>query len=153
VRWTLNPSVLTIPSPFPLVEGLRRRLGVRVFALNDVQASAWGGAESGHGVCRRFDRHRARRPTADHASRATAHAGQWRCGERVKAPRPEHPPPGTGRASEVAAGHSGDVAGAEWAKELIDQAASRLAATLACLQALLDPDCIVIDGGVGARAC
>jgi predicted NBD/HSP70 family sugar kinase len=166
--WTLNPSVLPIPPGFPLVEGLRRRLGVPVFALNDAQAAAWGeyrfgaaqGADMvfvtvstgiGAGIVlggRLLTGHRG----------LAGHLGQWRCAGGVDSPWLEHLASGTALAREAAmSGDAVDVAGlfaeaaagSERAAHVIDRAARRLAAALVSVQALLDPDCIVIGGGVG----
>ncbi len=166
--WSLNPAVLPIPPGFPLVEALGGRLGVPVFALNDAQAAAWGeyrfGAGQGSDMVfitistgigagivlggRLLTGHRG----------LAGHLGQWRVGESIEAPWLEHLASGAALARDAAAaGHGGDVAGlfaeanagAPMADRLIGRAARRLAAALASLQALLDPDCIVIGGGVG----
>ena len=165
--WALNPEILAVPPGYPLVHELQRRLGVPVHALNDAQAAAWGEYRFGAGQgCdlvfvtistgigsgivlggRLLIGHRG----------LAGHIGQFRA-EAADAPWLEHLASGTALAHDAQAqGHAGDVAktfadaadGAAWAEHLLDRAARRIAAALASLQALLDPDCIVIGGGIG----
>jgi predicted NBD/HSP70 family sugar kinase len=165
--WAINPAVLPVPAGFPLVDELQRRLGVKVQALNDAQAAAWGEYRFGAGQgCdlvfvtvstgigagivlggRLLTGHRG----------LAGHLGQFRC-EAVDATWLEDSCAGSALARDAAAlGHALDVAklfaaaadGAGWAEQLLGRAARRIAAALASVQALLDPDCIVIGGGVG----
>jgi predicted NBD/HSP70 family sugar kinase len=166
--WALNPAVLPVPPGFALVSELQRRLGVTVHALNDAQAAAWG--EFRFGAGRGCDLVFITISTGIGAGLVlggrlltghrglAGHLGQFRSGESASAPWLENLASGTALARDAAArGHEGDVAGlfaaaaggAAWAEELLDVAARRIAAALASLQALLDPDCIVIGGGVG----
>jgi predicted NBD/HSP70 family sugar kinase len=166
--WALNPQTLSIPPGFPLVEELQRRLGVPVQALNDAQAAAWG--EYRFGAGQGCDLVFVTVSTGIGAGMVlggrlligrrglAGHLGQLRCGEGVEAPWLEHLASGTALAHDAAVlGHPGDVAGlfaaaedgAAWAELLLDRASRRVAGGLASLQALLDPDCIVIGGGVG----
>lgn len=168
-RWySFNPDVLPVPAGFPLVEALARRLGVPVRALNDAQAAAWGeyrfGAAQGCDAVfitvstgiggglvlggRLVTGHRG----------VAGHLGQYRGGAGVDGPWLEHLASGGALARAAAlAGHPTDAAGvfaaaaagADWAERLLDEAAGRLGSACASLQALLDPDCIVIGGGVG----
>ena len=166
--WALNTKTLPVPPGYPLVEELRRRLGVPVQALNDAQAAAWG--EYRFGAGQRLDLVFVTISTGIGAGivlggrllrghRGLAgHVGQLRCGEGVEAPWVEDLASGQAIAHDAAMlGHPGDVArvfadaadGAGWAELLLDRSSRRIAGALATLQALLDPDCIVIGGGVG----
>ena len=166
--WAVNPAVLPVPAGFPLVDELQRRLGVPVCAVNDGQAAAWGEYRFGAGQgCdlvfvtvstgvgggivlggRLLTGHRG----------LAGHVGQYRGGETLSMPIVEDRASGTALAEAAAAlGHVPDAAavftaaanGAAWAERLLNEVSGRLAPALACLQALLDPDCIVIGGGVG----
>jgi N-acetylmannosamine-6-phosphate 2-epimerase/N-acetylmannosamine kinase len=86
------------------------------------------------------------------------HIGQYRAGETVEAPWFEQLVSGSAMAREAAAlGHPCDAIklfaaaadGAAWAEQILDRAARRIATAFATVQALLDPDCIVVGGGVG----
>ena len=165
--WALNPDVLPVPAGFPLVDELAARLGVPVCALNDAQAAAWGEYRFGAGQgCdlvfvtvstgigagivlggRLLTGHRG----------LAGHIGQFRA-EAVDAPWLEHLAAGGALTRDaIAAGHAGDgqklfaaaADGDAWAEHLLSRAARRIAAALASVQALLDPDCIVVGGGVG----
>jgi predicted NBD/HSP70 family sugar kinase len=168
-RWySFNPHVLSVPPGFPLVVELSHRLGVPVRALNDAQAAAWGeyrfGAAQdcdvvfitvstgiGGGIVlggRLLTGHRG----------IAGHLGQYRSGAGVDTPWLEHLASGGALArAAAAAGHPTDAEGVfaaaalgtDWAERLLDDAAARLGAACASVQALLDPDCIVIGGGVG----
>ena len=168
--WALNPDVLPVPPGFPLVAELQRRLGAPVQALNDAQAAAWGehrfGAGRGQdlvfvtistgiggGIVLGGALQRGHRGLA-------GHIGQYR-GGGVASPWLEDRASGTALARAAAAqGHPGDAesvfaaaaAGAVWADALLDQAAECVAGAFASLQALLDPDCIIVGGGVGLAA-
>jgi predicted NBD/HSP70 family sugar kinase len=159
--WALNPDVLPVPPGFPLVEGLRRRLGVPVQALNDAQAAAWGEYRFGAGQgCdmlfvtvstgigagivlggRLLIGHRG----------LAGHLGQFRA-EAVDAPWLEHLASGRALASEgrdVAHLLAEAADGSASAERALDRAMGRIAAALASAQALLDLDCTVVGGGVG----
>jgi N-acetylmannosamine-6-phosphate 2-epimerase/N-acetylmannosamine kinase len=168
-RWySFNPDVLPVPAGFPLAAELSRRLDVPVYALNDAQAAAWGeyrfGAAQGCDMVfitvstgigggivlggRLLTGHRG----------IAGHLGQYRSGAAVDTPWLEHLASGSALARDAAAaGHPTDAegvfaaaaSGADWAECLLDGAAARLGAACASLQAILDPDCIVIGGGVG----
>lgn len=166
--WAVNPLVLPVPAGFPLVAELQRRLGAPVHAVNDGQAAAWGeyrfGAgqgcdlvfitvSTGVGGGIVLDG----RLRTGHRGLA-GHVGQYRGGETVATPIVEDCASGTAIAAGAAAlGHKMDAAGVfaaaadgeSWAETLLERLSGRLAAALATLQSLLDPDCIVIGGGVG----
>ena len=164
--WSLNPAVLPVPPGFPLIAALRERLGVPVVAANDAQAAAWG--EYRHGAGDGRDLAFVTLSTGIGAglvlggrlltgSRGLAgHLGQFR--ETADGPWLEHVASGSALAQQAAAlGHAcnaigvfaASAAGAAWASDLVDRALQRIAGALASLQALADPDCIVIGGGIG----
>lgn len=160
----VNPAVLAIPEPVPIVAVLRARWGVPVTAMNDAQAAAWGEYRFGAGQ------------GADIAfvtvstgigggfvvagrllvgGRGLAgHVGRLRCGIGPDAPALEDVASGgaLGRAAAVHGAASAEevfAAGTAWAAALLDRAADALAGACASLQALVDPDMIVLGGGVG----
>lgn len=167
-HWSaVNPGVLAIPKMFPLVAELRGRLGVPVVALNDGHAAAWGeyrfGAGQGCDIVfvtvstgigggivsggQLLTGHRG----------VAGHLGRLRLGSTPDATMLEDVASGSalgrvaaaygdGRAEAV---FSAAAAGAAWAVGALDDAVDALAGALASLQALLDPDRIVLGGGVG----
>ncbi len=161
--WTLNPDVLPIPPGFPLVDELRHRLGVPARALNDAQAAAWGEYRFGAGQGRDLVFVTVStgigagivlggRLMTGHRGLA-GHLGQFRA-DAVDAPWLEHLASGSALAREgdVARLFSEAADGSARAEQALDRAAGRIAAALASVQALLDPDCMVIGGGVGLAA-
>ena len=163
----VNPAVLAIPDGFPLVATLRARFDVPVTALNDAQAAAWGeyrfGAGEGRdiafvtvstGIGAGF--------VADGrlltGRRGLAgHLGQLRCGTGPAAATLEAVASGSALGRDAVRFGAADAeqvfaaaeAGALWATALLDRAAAALAGAFASLQALIDPDRIVLGGGVG----
>lgn len=151
--WAVNPAVLPVPPGFPLLSELQRRLGVPAHALNDAQAAAWG--EFRFGAGRGCDLVFVTVSTGIGAGivlggrlltghRGLAgHLGQYRSGKSVTSPWLEQVASGSALARDTVA------EGAASAERLTEQAAGRIAAALVSVQALLDPDCIVIGGGLG----
>lgn len=166
-RWSaLNAATLPIPPGLPLVERLEARFGVPVRACNDAQAAAWGEYRFGAGA------HRdmifltissgigggivsgGRLWTG--ARGLAGSLGQTRRtpgGERLEAAASGF---GIARAA-LAAGRPGDAthvfaahaAGEAWASGIVAAAARELACALVDLQALIDPQVILLGGGVG----
>jgi N-acetylmannosamine-6-phosphate 2-epimerase/N-acetylmannosamine kinase len=169
-RWTaVNPATLPVPEDFPLVSRLAEQFGHPVLALNDAQAAAWGeycfgagqgrdllfltissgiggGAVVGGQLLRG-------------AGGLAGHVGQ------IPVPAPENSHHrledlGSGFAMAAAAravGYDADAkqvfaalaAGESWAESIVAEAVDHLALALPGLQALLDPQVMVIGGGVG----
>ncbi|MEO3432812.1 putative N-acetylmannosamine-6-phosphate 2-epimerase [Inquilinus sp. CAU 1745] len=164
----LNPDILAVPDNYPLARLLSERLGVATDMVNDAQAAAWGeyryGAGRGrdivfitvssgvgggvvaNGTLMRGSRGLAgslgqiRRLAGDDAVRFEASASGFGMATAARA---------LGR--EMDAREIFQVArhGGEWAERIIADAADEMASGLATIQALIDPDLIVIGGGVG----
>ncbi|WP_262265596.1 putative N-acetylmannosamine-6-phosphate 2-epimerase [Microvirga yunnanensis] len=169
-RWTaVNPATLPVPEDFPIVSRLAEQFGQPVLALNDAQAAAWGeycfgagqgrdllfltissgiggGAVVGGQLLRG-------------AGGLAGHVGQIPVPASVnRHHRLEDLASGFAIATAArAAGQDADAkavfaamaAGETWAERIVDAAVEHLALALPGLQALLDPQVIVIGGGVG----
>ncbi len=166
----LNPGILNVPPGFPLVARLEQLLGVPVLAVNDAQAAAWG--EFRHGAGRGTS-------SLVFATVSTGLGGgvivdgKLVVGRRgvagslgqlaPRAPdavRMEDTLSGQWMAWQAAAdGHDLDAAGVlaaadareDWAEHIVGQSVERLSTLLADLHYLLDPDRIIIGGGLGLR--
>lgn len=168
-RWSaLNPGTLPIPEGYPLERHLLARFGVPASALNDAQAAAWGehrfgagrGADMafvtvstgiGGGIVLGGRLLRGRNGLAGHFGTAhplpdegPAHvedavAGRWVAAEAARAGHPMD-----ARATFEAAAR-GDA----WAQGIVATQARRTARLLANVQLALDPDLIVVGGGIG----
>lgn len=165
---SLNPGTLAIPQDYPLRRKIGAVLGVPVEVVNDAQAAAWG--EYRFGAARRRDmvfltissgigggivlNGRLLRG----ARGIAGSLGQVPVAGSSGLVRLETLGSGFGiakRALEV--GHAGDAravfcaaaAGESWAHGILQDAALHLAAAIAGLQAVIDPECVVIGGGVG----
>lgn len=168
--WTaVNPATLPVPSGFPLVARLADLFACPAMALNDAQAAAWGEYRFGTGrgrdlvfltvssgigggvvVAGRL---------LQGSSGLAGHVGQI----PVPAPgghycRLEDLASGfaiaaaaqaAGRAADAKSVFSAMEAGENWAEHIVAEAVNHLALALPGLQALLDPQVIVIGGGVG----
>lgn len=168
-RWyALNPEVLPVPAGFPLVDRLSARLGVPVGAANDAQAAAWG--EFRHGAGRGRDLVFLTISTGIGGGLVVGgrlvtgrgglagHVGQipvWSGGTER---RLEDVASGTalarraaaeGRGADPAAVTAAAVAGDGRAAALLDGVIAPLADALRALQFTLDPDLVVIGGGLG----
>lgn len=159
----LSPELLPGWHGFPLVERLERGLGLRAFALNDAQAAAYG--EALHGAGRG-------RGSSLFVTVSTGVGGGFVIGDRlwqgatgmaghigqVGGKALERVASGTALASRAAEfGHAGSAreivaaagAGEAWAVGLVADAASVLVAALVDAKYLLDPEVVVLGGGVG----
>ena len=160
----MNPRTLPVPAEFPLAERATAALGVATVAINDAQAAAWG--EYRHGAGRGRDMVfltvstgigggvvlngrliAGRGGIAGHVGQMSGNDGPL-----------EDSASGNWIARAAAAeGHPGDArdvfaaarSGADWAAEIVAHSARRLAWLCRDIQCLLDPDVIVIGGGVG----
>ncbi len=168
-RWSaLNPRTLPVPDGLPVEAELSRRLGLPVRAWNDAQAAAWGEARFGAG--RGADEATVAFLTISTGigggivsggrllSGLAGHFGQWREGGDPSAPPAEDAVSGRWIAAEAAsAGFDADAravfdaahGGEAWAEAILERSARRAAALLLNVQLALDPNRIVIGGGIG----
>lgn len=168
-EWSsLNPGTLAIPERYPLARLLGQALGSPTEIVNDAQAAAWGEYRFGAGCGRDMVfltvssgigggivlGSRLVRGTRGIAGSL----GQTPRANRDGIVRLESFASGFGIAAAAkAAGHAGDAKevltaarrGSPWAKAILAAAAEELAAAIAGLQAVVDPECIVVGGGVG----
>ncbi|WP_275790983.1 putative N-acetylmannosamine-6-phosphate 2-epimerase [Pararhizobium gei] len=165
-RWSaMNPETLGIPEDYPLVDRATDLFGMHAFAINDAQAAAWG--EYRFGAGRGGDLVFLTvstgvgggivingRPLAGLAG----HFGLTR-GVAGGAPSLEDEASGRWMHAEAARrGHPGlqafDIfkharASEGWAEGIVSQSAGRIARLCRDIQLILDPQDIVIGGGVG----
>jgi N-acetylmannosamine-6-phosphate 2-epimerase/N-acetylmannosamine kinase len=171
--WTaVNPATLPVPADFPLESRLADQFGSPVLALNDAQAAAWGEYRFGAGRGRDLLFLTVSSGIGGGAvvggqllrgsGGLAGHVGQI----PVPAPRNryhrlEDLASGFAIAAAArAAGHDADAkqvfaamaAGESWAEAIVEEAVDHLAMALPGLQALLDPQVMVIGGGVGLAA-
>ena len=160
-RWrALNTATLDLPDSFPLAEALAKRLGAPAHCVNDAQAAAWGEyvAGAGQGVDMAF------------LTVSTGVGGGLVLGGRLRqglagsfgqfvdedGVRVEDRAAGRWLAAEAAAlGRPADAAavfaaaGEPWAERLLAASAARVAALCRNVQLAVDPERIVIGGGIG----
>ncbi|HTN63179.1 MAG TPA: putative N-acetylmannosamine-6-phosphate 2-epimerase [Devosia sp.] len=165
----LNPKTLAIPERTPLVERLTALFGVPAVALNDAQAAAWG--EYSHGAGRAQDMVfitvssgigggivldgkllQGARGLAGSLGQMVGAAGHERLENRAS---------GFGMAAAAAAiGQAADTRsifaaleqGQPWAMGLVDGAIEDFAVALLDLQRLIDPEIVILGGGIGLLA-
>jgi len=167
-RWSaLNPGVLGIPAGYALQDRMAAALGVGVTAVNDAQAAAWGeyrhGAGQGRdlvfitvstglggGIVAGGRLLRGARGLAGNFGQAPLTGGLAGTLESTAC--------GVGMAAAArAAGHDVDAqgvvaaarAGERWAEAIVQAAVDTLAAALVGLQLAVDPELMLIGGGVG----
>ncbi|MBP7003191.1 ROK family protein [Amaricoccus sp.] len=157
----LNAATLDLPAGFPLADALADRFGVPARCVNDAQAAAWGEHVAGAG-----------RHAADMAflTVSTGIGGGLVLGGRLleglaghfgqfvdeTGTRAEDRAAGRWIAAEAEAqGRRGDAAavfaraGEDWAARLIATSAARVAALCRNVQLAVDPERIVVGGGIG----
>jgi len=164
-RWSAaNPATLPVPDRFPLVAALEHRLGVPVGAWNDAHAAAWGEWRHGAGAGRDM----AFVTVSSGIGGGLVLGSRLLVGARglagsigqmpVRGGLLEDWTGGLGLARRAAAlGHEIDAAaiwrsarsGTGWARDLMADALSVLAEGLATFKLAVDPDVIVIGGGLG----
>ncbi|WP_408642497.1 putative N-acetylmannosamine-6-phosphate 2-epimerase [Sinorhizobium chiapasense] len=167
-RWSaLNPATLGIPDGYPLVDKATRLFGKPVFAMNDAQAAAWGeyryGAGSGEnlvfltistgiggGIVING------RPLPGLAG----HFGLIRGPSQGLSPLEDETSGRWIAAEALTAGHEADATevfekarqGEPWARAIVSQSTLRAATLCRDIQLVLDPNQIVIGGGIGLAA-
>ncbi len=160
----LNRAVLDIPAGFALRDRLADALGMPVVAVNDAQAAAWGEYRHGAGQGRDL----VFLTVSSGIGGGIVAGGRLLRGARGLAGSLGQLPAGGDRlesrasgfaiaAAARSAGHPGDARavfaaareGAGWAERVLDEAAAALAEALGGLQAIVDPERVVIGGGVG----
>lgn len=163
-----NPATLPVPDGFPLERELARRFGVPARAFNDAHAAAWGEWRFGAG-----DRRDMVFVTISSgigggivlngrllvgAGGLAGSLGQGLVKVAGDWQRLEDGAAGLGLARRAAqSGHGGDAAaiwraardGEVWAKALVDDGFDAVASALATLKAIVDPERVVIGGGLG----
>ncbi|KQX42954.1 N-acetylmannosamine kinase [Devosia sp. Root436] len=166
-HWSaLNPRTLAIPDRTPLVQRLTALFGVPAIAVNDAQAAAWG--EYRHGAGRAQDMVFITVSSGigggivlqgrllQGANGLAGSLGQT-LGARG-AERLETRASGFGIAASASAlGHASTThevfaaveSGLPWAEALLDEAVEDLAVALGDLQRLIDPEVVVLGGGIG----
>lgn len=166
-RWyAVNPATLPVPAGFPLEATLGAMLGLPVRCTNDAQAAGWGeyrrGAGQGHdmafvtistgiggglvlggklvGGTTGLGGHVGLLPlaTADGSD-----AVENLCSGRWIARQAE------GRADDARGVFAAAEAGENWAQAILDLSMDRAALVLRTLQWIVDPEVIVVGGGIG----
>ncbi len=164
----LNPKTLGVPQRYPLTERATAALGAPSFAANDAQAAAWGeyrfgaggaadmvfltistgiggglvlGGRPRLGLAGHFGLWRG--PSAAHAGPLEDEvSGRWLAAEAAAAGRP----------ADAAGVFAAAGAGEAWAERLVALSAERVARLSADIQLGLDPERIVVGGGIGLAA-
>lgn len=164
--FALNPETLPVPQGFDLAGNLGQRLGVQVHCVNDAQAAAWG--EYRHGAGQGKDMafmtistglggglvlggrlvqglsglagHIGLLPTTTPDGETAVEnlmTGRW----IAKA--------SDGRASDARGVFAAAEAGQPWARDILEASLQRAGVVLRTLQWIVDPDVIVVGGGMG----
>ncbi|MFO7544112.1 MAG: ROK family protein [Trueperaceae bacterium] len=172
----MSPELLPGWTGYPLETSLSERFGVPATALNDAQAAAWGEARFGAGKGRTsvlfvtvstgvggglvlggrlWPGHTG---LAGHVGHLRGYASGSVAGRGGPRPKLEALVSGTAMARRAAAsGQRADArqviaaadGGAPWAKRIVDEAVEALAQALGDVRALVDPEVVVVGGGVG----
>lgn len=164
-NWSaLNPATLPIPDGYPLQDRVSDLLGRPAYAVNDAQAAAWGEYKFGAGAG--GDLVFLTISTGigggivingKPLSGLAGHFGLIRSPSQGQVPF-EDQTSGRWIAREaLAAGHSIDAVevferarnGESWAADIVSRSAHRAAMLCRDIQLMLDPDAIVIGGGIG----
>ena len=162
---SVNPDVLRIPASFRLADELAAALTLSVVAVNDAQAAAWGEYRYGADP----ERNLLFVTISSGIGGGVVSGGRLLHGARGLAGSLGQIPWGEAGSLEAAAsgfgmaraaralGHEADAraifaaaaAGASWAEAIVAGSAEALARALVGAQALLDPECVVLGGGIG----
>lgn len=171
-RWTaVNKATLDLSGTYPLEAKLGEAMGCPAFAINDAQAAAWGEYQNGTsaradmvfltistglggGIVINGELARGRNGLA-------GHFGQLASDDKQRPGPLENHISGRWIAAEATRqGHSGDAAAifaaatgqVGWAETIVTESARRAALLCQNIQMTLDPEFIVIGGGVGLAA-
>ncbi len=166
-RWfALNPETLPVPQGFDLAGTLEHRLGMPVHCANDAQAAAWGEYKRGAGQGRDMAfitistgiggglvlggqliegvsglaGHIGLIPTPSEGGETAVEnltSGRWIA--RAAA----------GRGEDARAVFAAAEAGQDWAVEIVSASLERAGQIIRSLQWIIDPEIIVIGGGIG----
>ncbi len=160
----LNPATLPIPERYPLVDRVQVLFGKPAHAINDAQAAAWGEYRFGAGAGRNLVFLTISTGigggiviNGKPLSGLAGHFGLIRSPSQGQAPF-EDQTSGRWIASEaLSAGYPVDAIevferarnGESWAADIVSRSAHRAAILCRDIQLMLDPDLIVIGGGIG----
>jgi N-acetylmannosamine-6-phosphate 2-epimerase/N-acetylmannosamine kinase len=159
----VNPGVLPVPPRFALVRRMEEIFGVPATALNDAQAAAWGEHVRGAGAGRDLVFVTVSsgigggivlggRLLRGHAGFA-GHLGQigasGRLEDRASGFALARAAAAAGREGDARAVFAAAADGEAWARAALADAAAALAAALRDVQRLVDPERVVVGGGVG----
>lgn len=159
----LNPKTLEIPPAFPLADALSKRLGLPTSATNDAQAAAWGEYRFGAGAERDMAfvtvssgvgggavlNGRLLAGRSGMAGSLGQIGGNARLEDRASGFAMARAAQEAGRAPDTRALFADAAQGEPYALAIIDGAAEALASALIDLQYLIDPEVIVLGGGIG----
>jgi len=162
----LNPRTLAIPPRTPLVARLRTLFGVPAAALNDAQAAAWGeysrgagrgldmvfvtvSSGIGGGIVLNGKLLAGARGLAGSLGQTLGAAGHERLENRASGFALSAAAQAIGEAPDTRAVFAALEAGQPWAVALVERVVDELAVALLDLQRLLDPQRVVLGGGIG----
>ncbi|MFC3703578.1 putative N-acetylmannosamine-6-phosphate 2-epimerase [Devosia honganensis] len=162
----LNPRTLAIPPHTPLVDKLHALFGAPAAALNDAQAAAWG--EYSRGAGRGLDMAfitvssgigggivldgkllEGARGLAGSLGQTVGARGRERLETRASGFAMAASAEAIGQAADTREIFTALERGQSWAAGLVDAAIEELAVALLDLQRLLDPQVVVLGGGIG----
>lgn len=166
-KWSaLNATTLPIPGQIPLEKKLEEKFGAPALACNDAQAAAWGEYRFGAGARRDM----IFLTISSGIGGGIVLGGRLLAGSRglagslgqtlrrVDGERLEASASGFGMARTARSlGHAVDAkgifaaraTGQAWAREIVAAAAGELASALVNLQTLIDPEVMLLGGGIG----
>lgn len=174
--WAMSPEVLPGWSGYPIESALAKRFDVPAAAINDAQAAAWGEARFGNGRGRSsllfvtvstgvggglvlggrlWPGHTGLAGHVGHLRGYTSGSVAGRGGPR---PKLEALASGSSLARlAAAAGQDADArqvieaadGGAPWARRIVGEAVEALAQAFADVRVVVDPEVVVLGGGVG----
>lgn len=165
--YALNPHTLPIPNNYPLIERIVETFGAPAIAVNDAQAAAWGefvcGGHGGkslvfltistgigggivvngellEGLSGSFGLLRG--PAKGDGPLEGEVSGRWIAAEAAR----------EGYDCDAVGVFEQARAGEAWAERIVAQSAAHVATLCRDIQMMLDPDAIVIGGGIGLAA-
>jgi len=162
----LNPKTLAIPPETPLADELARRLDCPVVARNDAQAAAWGEYQFGAGQRRDMAfvtvssgiggglvlggrLVEGARGLAGSLGQVQGGLGDLRLEDRASGFAMSNSAGEAGLPEDTRLLFEAATGGDDVANDIVNHAATRVAVALVDLQRLVDPEVVVIGGGVG----